>query len=127
MWTVLQGFIWKVMCGVNYGGAYSSSLILIFGSLLFPKNFGTGPQRFTGKRVYFSNNLVELSVFYSIFILLFESPRQLNKGCCVPPHLGVGKNYRSGPFRSRAARPPSSRGEPWENIVPHFVMVNSLD
>ena len=28
------------------------------------KNFGVGPQLFTGKRVYFSNNLVELSVFY---------------------------------------------------------------
>ena len=53
------------------------------------KNFSVGLQLFIGKRVYFSNNLVELSVFYSIFILLFESPRQLNKGCCVLPHLGV--------------------------------------
>lgn len=52
------------------------------------KNFGVRLQLFMGKRVYFSNNLVELSVFYSIFILLFESPRQLNKGCCVLPHLG---------------------------------------
>ena len=79
------------MCGVNYGGVYLLSLILIFGSFLFPSSRTSvqGRNFLQLRESIFSNNLVELSVFYSIFILLFESPRQLNKGCCVLPHLGV--------------------------------------
>lgn len=53
------------MCGVIYGGVYLFSYIdLQLIPLSQLKNFGIGPQLFTGKRVYFSNNLVELSVFY---------------------------------------------------------------
>lgn len=53
------------MCGVIYGGVYLFSCIdLRLIPLSQLKNFGVGPQLFIGKRVYFSNNLVELSVFY---------------------------------------------------------------
>ena len=65
------------------------SLVLIFGSFLFPSS-RTSVQGRNFLQVRESIfQIIWLSCLFFIFILLFESPRQLNKGCCVLPHLGV--------------------------------------